>query len=280
MSDTTTPTLKDGNVVVWFENVGPARAAELLNTYEVDYRKFRPTYAEGLARDMANESWNFDGSPIRIDEEDNLFDGQHRLNAVKMSGTSQRFMFVGNLPKNAYDTTDTGLARTYGDTLRRRGFNNVTMRTALIKLIARWERGVSLGDTGRMTLSELDAVGDKYVDSINRAVNMAAGMVKKIELPAALIAFSWWVLSRCDNEKAYTFLVSVAEGEMIRRGMPAFTLRERLRNDAEFGHTRNEYMHLVFQAWNSFYKGEDNHRLVLPKGQTTRENMVTPYGNA
>jgi hypothetical protein len=115
----TAATLTDGNVVAWFEDIGPARAEELLKTYKVDYRKYRASYADGLARDMrvdpetGKSHWNFDGSPVRIDVENNLFDGQHRLNAIKLSDTTHRFLMVSGLPVEAYHTTDTGLARTY-----------------------------------------------------------------------------------------------------------------------------------------------------------------------
>jgi hypothetical protein len=277
MSEPTTTTVRSGNVVAWFEEVGPERAKQLLETYKVDYRKFRPTYAEGLARDMAQGHWNFDGATVRIDEEGTLFDGQHRLNAVVMSSKPQTFLFVGGIPSKAYDTTDTGLARTYGDTLRRRGYANVTQRTALVKLIHRWQSGKSLDDTKRLTNSELDEVHDLYVDAINRAVQQGMSMTRKVGLPPALVSFSWWLLSRLDNEKAHTFLVSLAEGENLRKGQPVYTLRERLRHDSEMAYTRNEYMHLVIQAWNAFIDGREISRLHLPTGYVTRERMATPH---
>lgn len=272
----TTPTLRDGNVVVWFEVVGVERAKELLSSYKVDYRKYRPSYGDGLARDQANGYWHFDGSPIRIDEEGNLFDGQHRLRAVEISGKPQKFLFIAGLPVSAYNTTDTGLARTYGDTLRRRGYQNVSQRTALAKLIARWERGVSLDDTTRKTTSELDEIHDSHVDTITRAVHMGMSTAKKVWMTSALTSFAWWLLSSVDNEQCYTFMVTTAEGEHVGKGNPMYTLRERLRRDYEIGHTRNEYMYLVIQAWNVFREGKTIERLQLPSGMVTREKMVNP----
>lgn len=272
----TTPTIRDGNVVAWFEKIGPERAKELLSTYKVDYRKYRPTYAEGLARDMTNGYWLFDGTPAKIDIENNLFDSQHRLNAIIISGTTQPFIVIAGLPVEAYNTTDTGLARNYGDTLRRRGYQNVSQRTALVKLIHRWEEGKSLDDTKRLTPSELDSIHDRYVDSITRAVAMSVSTAKKIPLPGALISFSWWVLTTIDKEKAYTFMVSLAEGENLRKGQPIYTLRERLRNDAETRYARNEYMSLVFSSWNAFMDGRELNRVPLPPGVVTRDRMVVP----
>lgn len=276
VSEITYPTLTDGDVVVWFEDIGPARAEELLKTYKVDYRKFKPSYAEGLARDMQNGDWIFDGSPIRIDIEDNLFDGQHRLRAVAKSNTTQRFQIIAGLPVKAYDTTDTGLARTYGDSLRRRGFNNVSMRTALVKLIDRWKGGQSLGDTKRRTAPELDAVHNDNLDSINWAISNAVSTSYKVHMPPAMVAFSWWALGQISYTDCKTFMVGVAEGENLRKGQPIYTLRERLRNDAEEHYSRNEYAHLTFQAWNAFRDGKEIHRLQFPSGVVSRDNMAVP----
>ncbi|MFI6737421.1 hypothetical protein ACIBI9_31235 [Nonomuraea sp. NPDC050451] len=275
-TEVTYPTLTDGDVTVWFEDIGPSRADELLKTYKVDYRKFRPSYAEGLARDMENGNWNFDGSPIRIDIEENLFDGQHRLNAVRKSKTTQRFCVIAGLPVKAYDTTDSGLARTYADSLRRRGYNNVSMRTALIKLIDRWNNGLSLGDTKRRTPPELDAVHNKNMDSINWAISNTVSTSYKVDMPPAMVAFAWWSLGQLDTTDCKTFMVGVAEGENLRKGQPIYTLRERLRNDAEERYTRNEYAHLTFQAWNAFRDSKELTRLQFPSGLVSRDNMAVP----
>lgn len=274
----TPATITSGNVIAWFEKVGPARAKELLSTYHIDYRKLRPTYAEGLGRDMETGHWNPDGSPIRIDRKGNLFDGQHRLYAVISSGTTQEFLFISGLPEEAYNTTDTGLARMYSDTLRRRGFVNVSLRAALIKLIHRWETGVSLDDSKRLTNSELDEVADKHIDSINRAVQFAASMIRRSPISGALLAFSFWLLNQIDTEKTHTFLVSMVQGEHIGAGNPAYTLRERLRDEAGNNLSRNAQMHLLFQAWNAQMEGRTIHRLNLPRNSASRQNMVTPHG--
>lgn len=269
-------TTSEGTIEAFFDKIGPAAAEEILETYKVDYRKLRQRYAEGLSRDMENEHWNFDGSPIRIDADGNLFDGQHRLTAVIMSKQPQHFLVITGLPVRAYDTTDTGLARTYGDTLRRRGFLNVTQRVALIKLIHRWEQGWSLNDTRRLTNSEMDELGDKYIDQINRAVSMAMSTSHKVDMPGALVCLSWFVLSQIDNELAYTFMIGLAEGENLFSGNPIYTLRERLRLDREVTYTRNEYMHFVFSAWNHLRDGSSITRLQLPRGDVTRDNMAVP----
>jgi hypothetical protein len=271
------------NIKVYFGPVGPAKAKSLLETYHVDYRKYRPTYAEGLSRDMVNKYWNFDGSPIRIDDKKNLFDGQHRLNAVSISDTTQVFLIIEGLPEKAYDTTDTGLPRNHGDTLRRRGYNNVSVRAALVKLIARWEEGRSLSDTKRLTHSELDAYHDKYVDTITRSVALTVGTARKVFVPTGVMAFVWWKLRQTctdsggDPSQADEFLMAVAEGEHLQRGMPEYALRERLLHSAEEGLTRNELAHYFFQAWNAKREGRELIRVSLPRGIVGRNNMAEPH---
>jgi len=280
LDETTNPTIKYGDVVAWFETVGPERAKELLSSYNEDYRKYRPTYGAGLARDMKAGHWNFDGSPIRIDVNGNLFDGQHRLHAVEESQTFQTFLFIAGLPVEAYNTTDTGLPRSYRDNLRRRGFTNVTLRSSLVRLIAKWEAGLSLDDTKRLTNAENDEVHDRHVDTINRALELAINTKRRLDLPSSLWAFSWWVLRDIDIEKAHTFLVAAAQGENIGKGDPAYALRNRLYDDRDSDRTRNELMHLVFQAWNAFVRGDKITRLHYPKSFVTRDKMEVPINGA
>lgn len=277
-----TPTLRDGNIAVWFEDIGPERAEYLLSTYKTDYRRWRPTYSDGLARDMEPDpetglsNWNFDGSPIRIDDQDNLFDGQHRLRAIKKSRTHHRFLMIAGLPMAAYNTTDTGLARNYGDLLRMRGFANVALRTAMLKLISRWEREVSLDDSKRLTHSELDRLNDRYVSEVNRALQQATGTRFKIPAPMSVVGFCWWLFREIDVEKATTFMAGVAEGERLEKGMPAYTLRERLRLDAEIKYSRTEYAHLFIASWNAFIRGDNNYYRIPIPSNINRQRMAVP----
>lgn len=270
---TTTPTIRDGDVVSWYERIGPERAKQLLATYHVDYRKYRPPYSQGLSRDMVNGRWNFDGSPIKIDVAGNLFDGQHRLNAIILSGTTQLFLVVAGLPVEAYNTTDQGLPRKYGDSLRRAGYQNWQARATLVNILARWESGRSLDDSTRFTSPELDKVHDNHVDTITHAIANGMSTASKVDLPQSLVNFSWWVLTNVNPNDAKTFLVGLAEGENLRRGQAVYTLRERLRNDREETYTRNEYMYLVFRAWRAFRENKPIEGIPLPKGFVSRKHL-------
>jgi hypothetical protein len=251
-------TNKDGTIKASFIIVGPALAEQVLGTYRENYRKFRPSYAEGLARDMRNGFW-LPGSKISFiknDEgEDEIADGQHRFASLIESGTEQEFLVVTGLPKESYNVEDTNLPRNYGDLLRHRGYSG-NIRPALVKLIHKVENGPGIDTTKRFTNNELDITHDKYVDTISRAVSMAATSKRKW-LTETLTAYAWWSLSEIDRERAYTFLISVFEGENLRQGMPAYSLRERLQAEWEGKNVlpRIEYMNLIYDAWNYYVLG-------------------------
>ena len=60
-----------------------------------------------------------------------------------------------------------------------------------------------------------------------------------------------------DEEKAFTFMTQAIEGEMIKKGMPSFTLRDRLLREWEGGVllNRNQYFRMACDAWNAEYLG-------------------------
>lgn len=246
-------TNKDGTIQASFITVGPALAEKALETYHESYRKYRPTYAEGLSRDMRNGFW-LPGSVLLFTDDDDgnqvMADGQHRYHALIDSGTEQEFLVMTGLPKAVYNVTDTNKVRNYGDLLRQRGYAG-NIRPALVQMMHKGIHGPSLITTKRYTNSELDLTHDLYVDSISRAVSMAASTRRKW-LTETVSAYAWWSLSQIHNENAYTFLMSVFEGENLREGMPEFNLRERLRSEYEkdSGIDRMEIMNLIYDAWN------------------------------
>lgn len=264
-------------IEVFFAWVGPALAEELLTSYEIDYRKLRPKHADNLARDMSSNNWNFDGSPIRIDVNGNLLDGQHRLTAVKKSGIRLLFLFVTGLPVSVYSTIDTVLARRFADALRKDKYNNVTGRGALVNILDRWLTHKPLDLAYKLTHTELYAIHDKHVNGIDRAMELTVGIAKKTPMQTSLIAFSWWILLQIDEEKAHNFMTQFIHGESIKRTMPAFTIRTKFLNESDRRFNRQETLDMFFQAWNAFYVG-NTLASVRYHSDVSRKNMVMPMG--
>lgn len=252
-------------VEAFFVEIGPALAEQLLKTYhdgEDDYRKYLLKHGESIQRDMSNDRWVFNGDTIVIgktDEDEHhgkLLDGQHRLTGVVKSGKAIVFLVVIGVDETiAYDTINSGVVRKLEDSFRRRKFTNVTLRSALVRILQRYEVGESLSSTNKLTYAELNDVHDKYRKGIDRAIQLSTGMTYKIDIPSSLVAFSWWVFMQVDEELAHKFMTELAEGEGIFKGYPTYTLRARLANEVKSDLNRHQYMRLVFTAFNAELDG-------------------------
>lgn len=263
--------LRYGGIEVSLEDIGPKEAKLLLDTYDVDYRKLRPSHLAPIVRDMSQGRWKFNGDTILVDADDNLLDGQHRLTAIVETGTTQVCLVVRGLRTDVYETLDTGLIRTYRDTLRRRGYANVTLRVALIRLIDSWLPNENLMCNNKRTLQELDEINNLFEADIDRAMVNTVSMARKIDMPSRLVAFLWWHITAFDREGIFTFMVSVAEGENLKRGDPAWTLRDRLRTERESDLNLMEYMDLFLQAFCAFQKGESKTRLYVHRDVSSKQ---------
>lgn len=251
-------------VEAFFVHIGPALAEQLLKTYhdgDDDYRKYLLKHGESIQRDMANDRWVFNGDTIVLGKPDEnnitkLLDGQHRLTGVVKSGRTLVFLVVIGVDEaTAYDTINSGVVRKLEDSFRRRKFTNVTLRSALVRILQRFESGASLSSTEKLTYAELNDVHDKYRKGIDRAIQLSTGMTYKIDIPSSLVAFSWWVFMQVDEEVAHKFMTELAEGEGIFKGYPTYTLRARLVNELKSDLNRHQYMKLVFTAFDAELNG-------------------------
>lgn len=80
-------------------------------------RPFRKYLARQYAKDMRNGTFLHNGDSMRFDVNGNMVDGQHRTEAVLLSGCTIEVNIETGLPINAYDTIDQGLKRSTSDIL-------------------------------------------------------------------------------------------------------------------------------------------------------------------
>jgi len=265
---------------VGIAKVGPALAEQLLATYKVNYRKHFDKHSEVLAGDMMDQSWIFAGDPIKLGTDQDIMDGQHRLKAVIKSGEPQYFLFVCDLSHQVYDVTDTGKGRTYADLLRQREYINTANVAALLKMIYTWNAGLSLDTTGKISNHKMDKLfhygdeseeGKRKQDTILRSVQLSAG--HRMLCPPTVLAFCWWLFLQIDVEGAHQFLGALMSGENHHKGMPSYTLRERLLEDREIYYSRNQYLYMIFQAWNSFRDNKPLARVTLTRHDVSRTHL-------
>lgn len=94
-----------------FEWITPNQAAQWLTDHNLRNRKLRKSTARKYAQMMANGHWLPTGDAICFDTEDNLLNGQHRLEGIVQSGTKAYLLVVRGLPSESQLVMDRALGR-------------------------------------------------------------------------------------------------------------------------------------------------------------------------
>ena len=115
--------------------ITPSDAAAMLSRNSRN-RSLRPLYAAALARDMVAGRWVFTGDPIRLFEDGEVADGQHRLRAVVMCGIPQTFAVVSGVSEDAMQAIDSGRKRSGSDRLALAGVKNAKRIAPTLNLMA------------------------------------------------------------------------------------------------------------------------------------------------
>lgn len=135
--------------------IGPEEAATLLKLNHNNRKRNQNTVIR-YASDMAAGRWRNVGDPIRFNGT-RLFDGQHRLAAIVMSGVQLEMYVIDGLTEDDMSVIDTGKPRSLNDTLQWAGAKNVSVTAGVTRRLCGLSNGYSLRDTGllaRMSKSE------------------------------------------------------------------------------------------------------------------------------
>ena len=102
--------------------VTPDLARELLKKTNTKNRLISPLTCKKYARDLENGDWELNPQPIVFTKGFGLLlDGQHRLQAVVMSGVAQRFVFCTGVPESVQEVIDETRKRLAADRVRLSG---------------------------------------------------------------------------------------------------------------------------------------------------------------
>lgn len=99
------------------ETITPQIAAEYLTHNVHNNRSLRRKCVEMLACDMANGAFRCTHQGIAFDDNGNLIDGQHRLNAILLANVPVQMMVARGLSTDMINTVDKGATRSLHDTM-------------------------------------------------------------------------------------------------------------------------------------------------------------------
>lgn len=106
--------------------INPELAKQMLKL-NTQNRQYRDTRSEALAQDMRDGCWARTGESITFRSDRVVLSGQHRLEAIIKSGTTQQFVVVFNTDKSAPMYEGMGVRFTPNDHLARNGFKHLAI---------------------------------------------------------------------------------------------------------------------------------------------------------
>lgn len=95
--------------------ITPDKAREMLSRNLYRQRPMDRRLVDQIRRDIVNGDFVTTHQGIAFDDDGNLVDGQHRLQAIADSGMAVNVMVTTGLTRRAFSVVDTGKARTYRD---------------------------------------------------------------------------------------------------------------------------------------------------------------------
>lgn len=228
-------------------------------------RKLTESHMRFLSSEMKKGNWLFDGQPIRLTSGGAILDGQHRLNAVVNSGTSQKFLIVSGIPTSSFKVMDTGKVRSGSDVLSIKGYDNYAQLSAAVKFILSHNLGNNSDGSatnGSNKISNSDilnfAEATPGLKDIMRESNSLYKSFNKV-LPSSQIGAYKYLFNQKDVVKSKSFWDEVCNGLGLVKGSPAKVLRDRLLKDKidKTSLPSREKKALVIKAWNAYRQGKD-----------------------
>lgn len=244
-------------------------------TADIKQRNLSPKTVDRYAGDMLGEQWPFTGDPVRFNTHGELIDGQHRLKAIVLSGTTQPCIVIRGLDPETFVVFDTGRARSLGDALKSMGVANTTMVAGVTRRMFYWRRGgygvqfvprvpnpAFLGTPA--SPGKLIETFHAYKSEIQGAARRGAafkqtGFAPKTAAPS-VVGFLFILFKKIDPQRCEQFFHELQVGPaQVGPEYPIAALRKRLFqhvSTAEQASPDWVWMHFFIHVWNKWCAGE------------------------
>jgi hypothetical protein len=237
--------------------ISPFEAQEMLGNGRKPNRRVNLSRVRRYARDMETGKWVVNGESIKIDEEGDVEDGQHRLLACVESGVSFQTYVIEGIPREHIHTIDQGQPRTLRGSLAIDGVEYTNLLPTFIRLTWLWERGLPLASPEGPSISEGREVLDRHpgmADAARWADQINRSPIGRAAILGGLI----YIFSRIDAPAARAFYEGLLTGANLPPGNPVLLLRDRIlasKNTRQDALTSRELTALTIKAWNHFRAG-------------------------
>jgi hypothetical protein len=256
--------------------VTPALAERFL-LHNHSNRNLSRMHVSLLARAMTAGDWRRTGDPIRFSEDGYLLDGQHRLQAIILSGRPQKLTVIDGVSPDTQVVIDVGRKRSLTDHLHMKGEKYASTLAATLRMVWAFENGQPSGKgvtPSHIELLELLANRPAIRESVYEGERVA----RALQGSRALYAAAHWILVGVDHDDADFFFDRLVDGANLVPGDAIFVLRHILEKDAFAArklHTSHR-LALIIKAWNAYRQGAQVKALSWKRGGARPEAFPVP----
>lgn len=265
----------DGTIIecVW---ITPEIANQILDL-NTNNRKVKEATKDKYARDMASGKWEFNGDAIRILENLELADGQHRLFSCIKSGESFWSLIIWNLSEKVRMTIDVGPSKSTADHFTMLGIKNSTIVASTARRVLSEELN---GNPGRKAFSNseiYEEVTGQRKGIYQKAANFAVRMYKEypnLKKPTYAFSYVELITKGYKFEKIEDFFKQLTDQkeacETVRN------LRKRIlppTDGTKIPVKMKEYY--LKKAWNEWAKG--NHKAKILNCREYRDEVYVKF---
>lgn len=242
--------------------VTPGLASAILQANEGN-RNIQPMKALHYAADMIAGRWALNGEPVIISRDGELNDGQHRMGAVIEANRGVPMLIVFGVDRETRKTVDQGAARSASDYLSMDGVPYANNASTIAKWVMAYEAtdGYNIGQRAKFTNAEIV----QRVRADNDIIEAARYGHKHYKyyrgfVSLTAIGTAFYILSEICPTDAVAYLDQICLGEGIRRGDPAFAVRNYLQG-LDASEKRSVTLEAIFHGWNK-YRSNSEMKLI------------------
>lgn len=262
--------------------VTPDMARDLL-TRNIKNRNVRPRAIPAWSEDMRRGRWlGINGETIKINVNGDLEDGQHRLRSVIEADVPVDLLIAYGVPVGAQKTIDTGMKRSFADTLRLQyGVTNGSTLAALVRRVCAWEHGARPGGQNPYhSMPQLEETFEKYPeleDHVRTAQRVYDGTFHAVR--TSIIGLCVWLFNRIDEDDAEFFFDRWIDGRGLEDDNAIMALRNRMIRVATDPHKPQEraLAATVIKAWNFYRDNTPVKVLMFRSGGQDPERFPEPH---
>jgi len=162
--------------------ISPAVAAILFTDYNTSNRNINVSRSRNYASDMLRGEWHKNHQGIAFYTNGKLSDGQHRLAAIALSGTTQMMLIVNGMDESSIDTVDRSTRRTAGESLQMKGMMDGKLLAKAAKEAMQYTARVN-GESDRFTDIQIEKYAINHREELQHALHIGEDSVVNVTDP-------------------------------------------------------------------------------------------------